>query len=364
MSRCVVKVKDAQISLYQQENISSLNYVKNQNFQLRLTNWEKFHKGIHQYGLYSPDDPAIDSLLTDLVQEPIVDVEMKEGGTQLKLILTLSDEGILRHNAEIAAFHLDRILGFYRVPPTAGRLVNMTYDIKRLADHKLAKTFFISPAKNVCFHGSCSYYCDTGHAFCGNPDMLEGSLATFLPPDRIADRKTWRNPWKRSYSKHRKAYWEVYDDLCEKVKQRPPYDSGRRLLDLIDMHVFDFLTGNLDRHHYETFKDFGNYTFLLHLDNGRAFGKTIKDEMTILAPLYQCCMIRYSTFLKLVKLYTGPEKLSDIMKNSLTNDAISPILTEPHLYALDRRVIKILKELYVCLKNGSTIDEIFIDDSF
>lgn len=102
---------------------------------------------------------------------------------------------------------------------------------------------FLFKAKNVCFHGSCSYYCDTGHAFCGNPDMLEGSLATFLPPDRIADRKTWRNPWKRSYSKHRKAYWEVYDDLCEKVKQRPPYDSGRRLLDLIDMHVFDFLTG-------------------------------------------------------------------------------------------------------------------------
>lgn len=28
--------------------------------------------------------------------------------------------------------------------------------------------------------------------------------------------------------------------------------------------------GNLDRHHYETFKDFGNDTFLLHLDNGRA----------------------------------------------------------------------------------------------
>lgn len=28
--------------------------------------------------------------------------------------------------------------------------------------------------------------------------------------------------------------------------------------------------GNMDRHHYETFEKFGNYTFLLHLDNGRA----------------------------------------------------------------------------------------------
>ena len=103
--------------------------------------------------------------------------------------------------------------------------------------------FLFILANNICFHGSCSYYCDTSHAICGNPDMLEGSFATFLPPEKLAARKTWRNPWKRSYSKHRKAYWEAYDDLCEKVKQRPPYNKGRRLLDLIDMHIFDFLQG-------------------------------------------------------------------------------------------------------------------------
>lgn len=31
-----------------------------------------------------------------------------------------------------------------------------------------------------------------------------------------------------------------------------------------------FLIGNMDRHHYETFEEFGNETFLIHLDNGRA----------------------------------------------------------------------------------------------
>lgn len=38
------------------------------------------------------------------------------------------------------------------------------------------------------------------------------------------------------------------------VKDIHPYSEGRRLLDLMDMAVFDFLTGNMDRHHYETFK--------------------------------------------------------------------------------------------------------------
>ena len=66
----------------------------------------------------------------------------------------------------------------------------------------------------------------------------------FLPSDEIAQRHTWRNPWKRSYSKHRKAYWQVYSDLCQKVERRSPYKSGRRLLDILDMSILDFLMGN------------------------------------------------------------------------------------------------------------------------
>ena len=40
-------------------------------------------------------------------------------------------------------------------------------------------------AGNLCFHGKCSYYCDTGHAICGNPTMLEGSMAAMLPSSKV-----------------------------------------------------------------------------------------------------------------------------------------------------------------------------------
>jgi len=80
----------------------------------------------------------------------------------------------------------------------------------------------------------------------------------------------------------------------------------------MDMSIFDFLMGNMDRHHYETFrvseislengqkslkyifndKIFGNDSYPIHLDHGRGFGRATHDEISILAPLYQCCMIR------------------------------------------------------------------------
>eukprot|EP00106_Octopus_bimaculoides_P002760 XP_014770202.1 PREDICTED: extracellular serine/threonine protein kinase FAM20C-like [Octopus bimaculoides] len=351
----------------------------------KLTSWEAIFYNIKQDALYDSRDPAVKAVLKDLLEQPIEEVEMKSGGTQLKLIFTFENEGRalfkpMRYNfsdntKKDSDMMLDQsfqtilllglgILNFNRVPPNSGRLINMTRDIRRLSDKKLAKTFFISPAKNICFHGSCSYYCDTSHAICGNPDMLEGSFALLLPPDKVAPRKIWRSPWRRSYSKHRKALWEIYDDYCDQVRTKPPFDKGRRLLDMTDMAVFDFLTGNMDRHHYDTFREFGNDTFPLHLDNGRGFGRSNYDEFTILAPVFQCCLIRYSTIMKLFRFHRGPVPLSQMMQQSLASDSLFPILTKAHLNALDRRVAIILRTVYECVIRGNAVADVIVDDGF
>ena len=160
--------------------------------------------------------------------------------------------------------------------------------------------------------------------------------------------QTWRHPWRRSYHKRRKAAWESDPDYCEVVKDVAPYNQGRRLLDLMDLAILDFLMGNMDRHHYETFKTFGNDTFPIHLDHGRAFGRASHDEMSILAPLYQCCLVRGSTLARLLELQAGPP-LSTLLAASLAGDPISPVLTPPHLAALDRRVGLVLATLRDCL---------------
>uniref|UniRef100_A0A1A9UVG6 Fam20C domain-containing protein n=1 Tax=Glossina austeni TaxID=7395 RepID=A0A1A9UVG6_GLOAU len=340
------------------------------------TNLEKFHLKISKRELYAENEPLVEAVLKDMITLSILHVAQKEGGTQFKLLVEYPndikalmkpmrfprDQQTLpnhfyftdyeRHNAEIAAFHLDRILGFRRAMPVTGRLLNITTEIYQVADDNLLKTFFISPASNLCFHGKCVYYCDTSHAICGNPDRLEGSFAAFLPTFEMANRKTWRHPWRRSYHKRRKAQWETDANYCSLVRDIPPYDEGRRLLDLMDMSVFDFLTGNMDRHHYETFKIYGNNTFTLHLDHGRGFGKPFHDELTILAPMLQCCMLRKRTVRKLLDLHNGPKPLSELLRESMRMDPVSPILWEPHFEALDRRLAIILQGIRDCVKKN------------
>ncbi|XP_017888126.1 extracellular serine/threonine protein CG31145 [Ceratina calcarata] len=333
---------------------------------------EKFHLQISRTELYPEDSKYVDQLLYEMSTKPILHVVQKEGGTQLKLQLNYSNMQALfkpmrfpreqqtlpnhfyftdfeRHTAEIAAFHLDRLLGFRRAMPVTGRTLNLTTEIYQIADGELLKTFFVSPAGNICFHGKCSYYCDTAHAICGNPDTLEGSFAAFLPDKSFAARKAWRHPWRRSYHKRKKAQWEHDSDYCSLVKEIPPYHEGRRLLDLMDMAVIDFLMGNMDRHHYETFKIFGNDTFALHLDHGRGFGRPFHDEISILAPILQCCMIRQTTLSTLLKFHNGPVPLSAALRKSMAADPVAPVLWEPHLIALDRRIRVILQAIRDCV---------------
>jgi len=49
------------------------------------------------------------------------------------------------------------------------------------------------------------------------------------------------------------------------------------------------------------------------------------------------------------------------MRESLAKDSLVPILTEPHLYALDRRVIQIFKEVYKCVREGRDVRDVIIN---
>ena len=337
--------------------------------------------------MYDPTDPAIEELINDLKNLPIDSIEEPDAGTQIKLFMdfpngggalfkpmrTPRDQAIRganqfyfseyeRHNAEIASYHLDRVLGFYRVPPTVGRYFNITRDIERLADDDFRHTIFISPAGNKCFHGNCYYYCDTGHAICGNPDMVEGSFQAFIPMKNEVPRFTNKSPWRRSYNKHRKASWESDAYYCEHVVTR--HGRSRFLLDVVDVAIFDYITGNQDRHHLDAFKIFGNESAPVLFDNGRAFGDPHFDDEVILFPLTQCCIIRYSTLMKLLNFYTpGSKSLSEAFIESSKSDPVYPLLIDEFYTAMDRRLLKVMKHVRRCVQADS-YENVVLNDNY
>ncbi|KHN84392.1 Extracellular serine/threonine protein kinase FAM20C [Toxocara canis] len=286
--------------------------------------WERFYADIGSCDLYRKEE-LLNDLLHDLNTLPVKNVAIMEGGTQVKLIITFANEeqavfkpmrfgrdyesdpnhfyfsDFERHHAEIATFHLDKILNFRRAVPTVGRIFNMTAELRDKAEKRLKKTFFISP-------------------------------------------------------------------------------------------------GNQDRHHYESFSVFGDApSYAIHLDNGRAFGRTDIDDDDIILPLRQCCVLRPSTLRTLLNFYKGPISLTEALhrfykkvrspsskewymwhteqmqghrkggalmiehsfgedmvnrrtfERSMSNDPVAPILATKHYPAMERRLHKIMSFVDRCI---------------
>ncbi|XP_022080840.1 extracellular serine/threonine protein kinase FAM20C-like [Acanthaster planci] len=287
--------------------------------------WQQFCRDINQDALYSEDAQYMDDLLRDLATVKIVNASQFSGGTQLKLDLRLADGNRViakpmrlprdyvykydheepfwldpeRHNAEIASFHLDRLLGFRRVPPCSGRHVNLKEEILKMTDDtNLLSTVF----KNS-------------------------------------------KHWKLSRFSRR---WKE-ENICLDLLKDPVWLEGRYLLDLIEQGIFDFFLRNYDRHHYTQLRQYRKSSCVIHVDNGKGFGNPLVDDDTFLAPVYQCCKLRRSTYLRLKELARPKSRLGHLLKSSMSRDPIAPVVTEDHMRAMDRRLQTVLNTINKCI---------------
>ncbi|MBN3285517.1 XYLK xylosylkinase, partial [Polyodon spathula] len=328
--------------------------------------WEVAAQWVGPREVYPDETPELGAVLSAMATGHVERADVGYKGTQLKALLVLEGgqkvvfkpkrysrdtvvegepyAGYDRHNAEVAAFHLDRILGFHRAPLVVGRFMNLRTEIKPVATDQLVSTFLMQ-GNNTCFYGKC-YYCRESEPACAEGEVMEGSVTLWLPD--VWPLQKHRHPWGRTYREGKLARWEYDESYCDAVKKTAPYDSGPRLLDVIDTAIFDYLIGNADRHHYESFQDDGGASMLILLDNAKSFGNPTQDERSILAPVYQCCMVRVSTWNRLTLLGNGA--LSAAMRTAMAHDPLHPALTELHLSALDRRLESVLTTVRQCVE--------------
>lgn len=339
--------------------------------------WEIAAQWVVPREVYPEETPELGAIMHAMATKKIIKADVGYKGTQLKALLILEGgqkvvfkpkrysrdyvvegepyAGYDRHNAEVAAFHLDRILGFRRAPLVVGRYVNLRTEIKPVATEQLLSTF-LTVGNNTCFYGKC-YYCRETEPACADGDMMEGSITLWLPD--VWPLQKHRHPWGRTYREGKLARWEYDESYCDAVKKTSPYDSGPRLLDIIDTAVFDYLIGNADRHHYESFQDDEGASMLILLDNAKSFGNPALDERSILAPVYQCCIIRVSTWNRLNYLKNGV--LKSALKSAMAHDPISPVLSDPHLDTVEQRLLNVLATIKQCTDQFGT-DTVLVED--
>lgn len=66
--------------------------------------------------------------------------------------------------------------------------------------------------------------------------------------------------------------------------------------------------------------------------------------------------VKKSTYLRLQLLAKEEFRLSSLMEESLLRDRLTPILIQPHLQALDRRLRLVLQVLASCIENEGYVN--------
>ncbi|KAK6195413.1 hypothetical protein SNE40_000850 [Patella caerulea] len=340
-------------------------YKPDYDYKLKGSPWTLAASWVSDRQIHPEDIPELGAVLRAMSTRPITLADVGYKGTQLKMSLLLQGQqrvvfkpkwytrdyvitdspvsGTDRHNGEIAAFHLGRILQFRRTPLVSGRRVNMKTEIQGVGSKTLLNTFYTKD-ENMCFYGKCYYCKGPATGVCAEGEVLEGTVVLWMPSRFKL--KLHKHPWSRTYREGKLASWETDDGYCRKVQMIDYYRDGPILLDIIDTAIFDYLVGNADRHHYETFHN-TTETMLLLLDNGKSFGNPFHDERSILAPLYQCCSLRVKTWQRLLSLQGGI--LSSVLRGVLDGDPIAPVINDKHLIALDRRLKSALNEVDICI---------------
>jgi len=201
----------------------------------------------------------------------VSEVRRGHGGRSLSFRITLDDdtEGFFKPaqsfngmnwTAEIAAYHLDRELGFGRTAPSVARSVSHE-DLARAAASD-ARVDELRPAEDGSIQGAFIWWVPERLRPVALPDGWERWLLIEGEPPEVS-------PFQRpgAYRRARAA------GRTRSVPAAPAPDVEDRPAEMSDLIVFDYLTNNLDRWggHNTNIRTVGEGGPLMFLDNAAAF---------------------------------------------------------------------------------------------
>lgn len=285
--------------------------------------------GAEHAGFAGPVDASRDKQwLERLASAPITELTRNPGGATITIRVRFSDgtravwkpeqkHSASNFRAEIAAYHLDRIVGFSRTAAVVGRSLGYPHVLEHLeasnADPEFIERFRAEvPARDGRVAGAMIAW----HA---------GKLVSAEPP------KGW----------------------TEGLRSKEPVreELAKRMPEWSDLIVFDFLIDNTDRWSGGNVLSLGGGG-LIFLDNAAAFApwRASRGE-TNQSRLEPVCRFRRATVeaLRALGPAAAPEaRLGARLERSLAGDPLAPVLGKAQLRAVDTRVERLLEHVERC----------------
>lgn len=257
-----------------------------------------------------------------------------------------------RYNAELGAYYLRRTLrNFVKTTRVVGVRLDLKKDLWPVREAPLKNNTWITEDGTYCVQLECKYCYEL--VLCGDPNRkmsIDGSLS-FWALRRL---EKVENPWSSTCTQRVNAHWRHNAGLCPHLLSGNGFFSDRQnVLDAVGAGIFDFLIDNPDRHTFEYWQNETKKEFVL-LDNGKAFPDPHHDDLTILAALFQCCMVRESTY-SMLRHFSDTSILTASFKAWMASDPVYPFLGDGHVQAVARRIKKTLVVIELCIeKYGSS----------
>ena len=230
--------------------------------------------------------------------------------------------------AEIVGFHVHRVLGFRNTPYVAGRDVDIAKEIVPVASPRVSSRILRGTDSEVCIVGKCPF-CTKQNRICSHNGIFKASIAYWIP--RHLELYTWHPdymPWSTPTMQKWQHIGFNNRSYCNEVKQNiEPYTTDKYYYDLFDFAILDTIMFHYDSKHYILRDSSAANGLTIRIDHGRAFCRYDVDESELfLAPLFQCCTLRRTTYEKLSHFKTTAVFVQQL-QNLLKTDRL-PILLD------------------------------------
>jgi hypothetical protein len=275
-----------------------------------------------------PDAPV----LSALASEPIATVKKGVGGRSLAFRVELAGgtrayfkpaQSFAAHwFSEVAAYHVDRGLGFGRTPPVVSR---------RVAWSELARAAGSDPRVAEIRRNA------DGTVDGAMMAWIEGELPALDPP------RGWES-WLRVEPLEAASPFQRERDWKRGAGTRPrdaPAPDPKRAGELSDLVLFDYLLGNIDRWGggFTNVRTLGPGGPLVHIDNANGFHRGSGRTAHLDAQLRAVQRFRKRT-VAAIRAFDAAR-----LRDSLAREPLAPILDEERLKGFETRRLRVLEHV-------------------